>query len=365
MANFIGMMSGTSMDGIDVALIETDGDAVTAIGPTAFFAYVERDREVLRCALSRAQSLRSRAFDDEDIVGAEALVTRRHFEALASFMTENGIAREDIEAVGFHGQTITHKPEIGLTVQIGDGRHLAELSGMKIVTDLRQADMAAGGQGAPLVPVYHEALVGLAGLSLPVVVFNIGGVGNLTYVGDPLMAFDTGPGNALLDDWIGAARPGERDEDGLVSAAGVVDTTLLDRFLSHSYFSEKPPKSLDRNSFLLEIPDGVSVEDGAATLAAITAESLARALDLLPVPPKSAVVCGGGRHNPTIMRNLTERLDIPVEPAEAVGWRGDFVEAEAFAYLAARSLASLPLTYPGTTGVRQPVTGGKVFSPSA
>lgn len=365
MAKFIGMMSGTSMDGIDVALIEADGETIESIGPTSFSAYTDKDRSVLRQALDKARLLRSRTFDDAAIVNADALVTRRHVEALTAFLAENGLDPADIEAVGFHGQTITHKPETGLTVQIGDPAVLAGKTGLTVVADLRQADMAAGGQGAPLVPVYHHALVAMAGLPTPAVVFNIGGVGNLTYVGAPLMAFDTGPGNALLDDWVDAARPGERDEDGAVSAAGVVNSDALDCLLDNNYFLEMPPKSLDRDAFSLSPLKGLSLEDGAATLAAFTAETQARALAFLPASPEIAIVCGGGRHNPTIMRELTERLEPPVKSAEDVGWRGDFVEAEAFAYLAARSLTGLPLTFPETTGVAAPATGGIVFPPNA
>lgn len=365
MEKFIGMMSGTSMDGIDVALIETDGDTVGEVGPSLCRAYTATDRDLLRQALDEAKHLTSRDLRSDVLLEAERMVTTRHAEVLGDFLAQNDLDALEVAAVGFHGQTVLHRPDIGLTVQIGDARMLAELTGVAVVADLRQADMAAGGQGAPLVPVYHRALAAGSGLPAPSVVVNIGGVANLTYVGEPLLAFDTGPGNALLDDWIAAARPGTFDVGGAVSGAGRVHMDTLARLMNNSYFSRKPPKSLDRNDFSLRYLSSLSVEDGAATLAAFTAESICAGVAMLPAEPASAAIVGGGRHNATIMRELTVRLPVPARPAEAVGWRGDFVEAEAFAFLAARSLAGLPLTYPGTTGVAEPTAGGVLYAPSA
>lgn len=356
----IGLMSGTSMDGVDVALIETDGEAITGFGATSYRPYSEDERALLREALKDGANLTDRTARTALLARAEHLITRAHAEAVELFLEANGLNRADIGVIGFHGQTVLHRPDLGLTVQIGDGPALRQRLGIPVVHDLRQADMAAGGQGAPLVPVFHRALAGSAALPRPLAVVNVGGVANVTLIGrhDELLAFDTGPGNALIDDWI-AERTGERmDAGGAAAARGRADEQLLAWLLVHPYFARTPPKSLDRNAFAHRIVGNVSTEDGAATLTAFTARSIARAADFVSERPVLWIVCGGGARNAELLRLLAHHARAEVRTGEDVGWLSDFLEAQAFAFLAVRSLKGLPLTFPSTTGVREPVTGG-------
>ena len=293
-------------------------------------------------------------------------------------MTEARIGPGEVDVIGFHGQTIRHAPHLGFTWQLGDGAHLADLLGIPVVNDFRSADVAAGGEGAPFAPLYHAALLASdqGGLSAPaawpVAVLNLGGVGNVTWVpeaGDErgLIAFDTGPANALLDDWVQAHSSGTHDSGGAIAASGTIRDPLIAEVLGHPYFARAVPKSLDRQDFvaLVKTPEwqGLSLEDGAATLTALTAASVACAIDHFPRAPRAWYVCGGGRHNQTLMAMLKERLSAPVEPVEVLGWRGDHLEAEAFAYLAVRSRKGLALSVPGTTGVSAPQTGGRLSVP--
>ena len=358
----IGLMSGTSIDGVDVALLDTDGEARIAFGPCGFFPYSEADRDLLRSALAEATLLSDRDARPGAVGAAERLITERHAQAVESFLREERLDPASIDIVGFHGQTVLHRPQSRLTIQIGDAQALADRIGVDVAYDFRGADVAAGGEGAPLVPAYHRALVAASGLEGPVAAINIGGVANVTFVdGDAEpMAFDTGPGNALIDDLM-LARTGEPvDRDGAAAARGRVDETILQALLVHPFFEKQPPKSLDRNDFSFKATDALSVEDAAATLTAFTAASLARAFELTPSPPRRAIVCGGGAHNPTLMRELARRLPCPVATAAEVGWMGDAIEAQAFAFLAARVLKGLPLTFPATTGVAAPTRGGAV-----
>ena len=359
----IGLMSGTSLDGVDVALIETDGERVAALGPSFCRPYAEDERAILRQALAEAEVLTDRAARPGILAQAEALVTRAHGDAVEAFLADNDLAAVDV--VGFHGQTVLHRPARGLTVQIGDGDALARRLGRTVVHDFRAADVAAGGQGAPLVPVFHRALAASVAREKPVAVLNIGGVANVTFIDDDRdpVACDTGPGNALIDDFMRARLGRAFDEDGATAAQGEVDQAFVARVLAHPFFEQGPPKSLDRNAFAFAdggLPD-CSVPDGAATLAALTAQAVARVVPRLPRPPKSWIVAGGGARNRTIMRMLARQLaPASVETADAVGWSSDALEAQAFAYLAVRSLKGLPITFPTTTGVPQPRTGGVV-----
>lgn len=354
MALFLGMMSGTSLDGVDAALVETDGGA----GPRPLdFLSIPYDlgfRERLRAVLGGRGA----------VAAVEAELTHRHADAVAALLAAAGVAAERLRAIGFHGQTLLHDPAGRHTWQIGDGALLARLTGVPVVCDFRSADVAAGGQGAPLAPLYHAARAD--GLPRPLAVLNLGGVGNVTWIGNAeqeMLAFDTGPGNALLDDWARSRAGLPCDLDGRLAAAGRVDAAALAALLRHPYFAAPPPKSLDRDAFDPSPVAALGPEDGAATLAAFTVESVAQALPLLPAPPRRWLVTGGGRRNPLLMARLAARLEAPVEPVEAVGWNGDALEAEAFAHLAARSLAGLPLSLPGTTGVPQPMSGGRLFAP--
>lgn len=347
----VGLMSGTSMDGIDAALLETDGEAVLSFGPSLTHPYDEAFRERLRDVLGLADP-------PADLIQE---LTKRHAQAVKALLE---MAGQGAGLIGFHGHTILHRPEEGRTLQIGDGAMLAQLTGIDVVGDFRSNDVAAGGQGAPLVPVYHLALA--AELDKPLAVLNIGGVANVTYIGPHggVLAFDTGPGNALIDDWMLAMTGYPIDEDGRLAAEGQVDEAAVQEFLDHSWFSEPPPKSLDRDEFALfakGLMSGLPPADGAATLCAFTTAAVARAESHLPRTPRRWLVSGGGRKNPVLMEGLGTRLGVPVDPVEAVGWNGDALEAQAFAYLAARSVKGLPLSFPGTTGVKEPTTGGRLF----
>ncbi len=366
----IGMMSGTSQDGVDVALIDTDGEAISQFGATACRPYTKAERTLLRSATAAAVNLTERTARPGVIAKAEALVNAAHAEAVQAFLAANDIGAADVAVVGFHGQTLLHRPERGLTIQIGDGRRLAADLGIPVVYDFRAADMVAGGQGAPLAPIFHRALVQRSGRQSPVAVLNVGGVATVTFIdGEDLIACDTGPGNALLDDFLRVRTGLALDTDGRRAAAGVVDEDAVARLLAHPFFSKPPPKSLDRNDFRGWVGaalDDTSVEDGAATLTALTAASVARIVPLLPRAPKTWIVSGGGARNPTLMRMLAERLaPARVETGHEVGWSVDSLEAQAFAYLAVRSLRGLPITLPTTTGAPRPLSGGVLARPLA
>lgn len=360
-------MSGTSLDGVDVALLTTDGERIAAFGPARTYPYAEADRELFRLAFQDALGLRDRDARPGILTEAEALVTLRHAEAVEAFTAAEGINRQAVDLVGFHGQTVFHDPSRALTVQIGDGQGLADRLELPVVWDFRAADMAAGGQGAPLAPVFHRALADAARLERPVVFLNLGGVANVTYVGPDgeLIAFDTGPGNSLLDDWT-YARTGELfDLNGNLAAGGTASRPHLDDFLSRPYFDAPAPKSLDRNAFSLKALAGLSDEDGAATLLHFSACSIARAVEQFPAAPKGWYACGGGRHNPALMRAIHDALGgSPLEPLESLGFDGDATEAQAFAFLAVRAVDGKPLSFPGTTGVREPTSGGRVSDTS-
>ena len=354
MTRAIGLMSGTSIDGVDVAWLSTDGERIGETGPFATYPYSDEERGIIRSALGESSA-------PEPAVRA---VTEAHVRAVAAFLDDHPGLRDETDVVGFHGQTIFHDPANRLTVQIGDAQALADGIGLPVVHDFRSADVAEGGQGAPLAPLYHLALAGE--LEQPLAVLNLGGVGNVTWIGPDAspIAFDTGPANALIDDWIGAHGGGCFDEDGRTAAAGKVDGSRLRDWLTDPYFLRLPPKSLDRNDFAVTA-EGLSLADGAATLTAFTVETVALALNHMPSPPRRWLVTGGGRLNAHIMSELAKRLGVPVEPVEAVGWNGDALEAQAFAYLAVRSLRGLPLSLPTTTGVPRPIPGGRLVQTSA
>ncbi|HEY0330592.1 MAG TPA: anhydro-N-acetylmuramic acid kinase [Rhodopseudomonas sp.] len=362
----IGLMSGTSLDGVDVALIKTDGRRVTALGPSGYRPYSEPERSLLRQALAQAVELTRREERPGVLGEAERMVTLAHAEAVANFTAQHRITREQVDIVGFHGQTVLHRPSQRLTVQIGDAAALARAIRVPVVHDFRAADVAAGGQGAPFVPVYHRALAQALDRAGPIAVVNIGGVSNISYIdgNDLLIACDTGPGNALLDDFVFRTSGQPFDTEGRLAAQGTVDQTWVAAALQQPFFVLPPPKSLDRNEFAaLALPD-LAPADGAATLTAFTASAIAAIVPLLPKPPQSWIVTGGGARNLTLLRMLRDKLSpAGVESADALGWSADAMEAQAFGFLAARGLKGLPLTYPSTTGVAIPMTGGLIARP--
>ncbi len=364
----IGLMSGTSQDGVDVALIETDGKIVAQFGPTAYRAYTEKERAVLHAAIAAGAALTLRTERTGVIAEAETVVTTAHAEAVESFLADNRLKASDVAVVGFHGQTVLHRPQRHLTVQIGNGCTLAKRLGIAVIYDFRAADVAAGGQGAPLAPLFHRALVRRSGRESAVAVLNVGGVANVTFVdGDKVVSCDTGPGNALIDDFLRAHTGEPMDAGGRMAAAGRVDEAAVARFLAHPFFALPPPKSLDRNEFRVLCAgalEAANLADGAATLTALTAAAAAHIVPQLPRRPRIWIVSGGGARNPTLMRMLADRLaPAPVETADQAGWSTDAIEAQAFGYLAVRSLRGLPLSLPSTTGVPHPLTGGVLARP--
>ena len=346
----IGLMSGTSLDGIDVAMIVTDGQNRVDAGPALTLPYNDDLRARLRGVLG----------GKGDVTGADLSLTEALGMAVRRLREHYRI--DAVDVIGCHGHTILHRPRAGYTWQIGGGRLLAELTHVDVVSDFRSADVAAGGEGAPLAPLYHAALA--ATLQKPLAVLNIGGVANVTWMGDQpdaLLAFDTGPGNALIDDWAWRHTGRPFDAEGALARNGKVDDAAVARFLAHPYFLRPPPKSLDRNDFAALVPSDLPAADGAATLTAITVAAVLRAREHFPKPARRWLVTGGGRLNRFLMSRLGEALESDVGPVEAAGWDGDSLEAQAFGYLAVRSLAGLPLSLPATTGVSQPMTGGRLF----
>ena len=361
MHKVIGLMSGTSLDGIDAALLETDGVRVGVSGAALTQPYSPELHAQLRAAIACAAQLEGSAPLPQLLVDVERALTDAHADAVQALLVQADLKPEAIFLVGFHGQTVLHRPQQRWTLQLGDGARLARLTGIDVVDDFRTADVRAGGQGAPLVPLYHAALVAAGEVALPVAVVNIGGVANVTWVGEGgLLAFDTGPGNAPLDDWALRHTGRSLDEDARLARAGRVHETVVEEMLEHDFFARRPPKSLDRMDFGVRSVEHLDAADGAATLTAFTAAAIARAREHFPEPARLWVVCGGGRHNPALMAELRRRLEASVIAAEGLGWRGDFLEAEAFAFLAARAERGLALSLPSTTGVPEPMSGGRL-----
>jgi len=352
----IGVISGTSMDGIDVALVESDGESVVKPGAGDTYPYPPAlRRELLAIAADPGRA------EHEALPAEDDAVSDAHADAVARFMTARGLAARDVALIGLHGQTILHRPEKRFTRQLGSGARVAARLGIDMVDRFRHADVASGGQGAPFAPLYHRALA--ATLARPLMVLNLGGVGNVTYIDDETtIAFDTGPASALLDDWVSRHTGAPYDADGAIAASGQVDRAILAELMGHPYFALPAPKSLDRNDFhaRARIVERLGLVDGAATLAAFTIESVAASLAQVPRRPSRWLVTGGGRRNAFFMRELARRLEVAVEPVEAVGWDGDFIEAQCFGYLALRSVRGLPLSLPTTTGVPRPMPGGEL-----
>lgn len=355
----IGLMSGTSMDGIDAALVRTDGASIFESVTHLVQSYDPAFRAALRSVVGVASA-------HEEIANA---LTARHADAVITLLANAQISPKDVDIVGFHGHTVMHDPGNALTVQIGDGPQLAQKLGIDVVADFRTADVKNGGQGAPLAPLFHVAR---APKERPVCFLNIGGIANLTWIGaaaDParadvfehMQAFDTGPGGALIDDWVNRHTDDAFDQNGRLAAAGQVNETALDRLMDNNYFREAPPKSLDRDAFDISPVAGLTLEDGAATLTAFTVAAIVKAAAFLPNQPRRWLVAGGGRKNSTLMNWLGCSLEADIVPTEAVGIDGDFLEAQAFAYLAVRCMRSLPISGPTTTGVVAPTPGGRLF----
>ncbi len=363
----IGLMTGTVLDGnIDVALLKTDGETIEQFGAYTLAPYDQDVRDILEDTLAQARQWNFEGADPAIFAEAEAALTRAQSAAVRRFVEGQGMTMADIGVVGFHGQSVLHRApqpgRIGDTRQLGDGALMAQLLGTKVAFDFRSADVRAGGQGAPLSAVYHAALLRKLGSDGDTAVLNLGGVANITWWDgeDLVIAFDTGPANAPINDFVKSLGLGEMDRGGALAKAGTVDEARLAKLLEHPYLTAAYPKSLDRFDFTAEMARGMDAESGAALLTAFTTSAVGKALDLLPHRPKRLIVCGGGRHNPSIMAMLPPRAGVEAVPAETVGWRGDAIEAECFAFLAVRTLRGLPISFPTTTGVAAPMTGGRI-----
>lgn len=362
----LGFMTGTSLDAIDMAILETDGETITGFGAAGEAAMPEALRALALEAIAAGRAWKRGEPEPNLFNHLSEEIAAAHHAAASDFLKANGLGWADIDLIGFHGQTVMHEaPKAGVagrTRQLGDGRLLARLAGRPVAFDFRTADVAAGGQGAPLAPVYHLARAEASGLRPPLAVLNLGGVANITTLDREgrVTAFDTGPGNGLIDQWMERHDLGRFDAEGALAASGRIDEAALAALLDHPFFRTLGPKSLDRYDFTLDAVQGLSPADGAATLTAFTAETVALGLGQTGVGPAAVIVCGGGRRNRRLLSELGLRTRRPMLTAERAGWRGDAIEAEAFAYLAARTLKGLPLSFPGTTGVAEPLTGGEV-----
>ncbi len=351
----IGLMTGTSLDGIDAALIKTDGEGyVENVGCVSLPYDPDLTAEIREYFGAKEDA-------DGKIAKLETQLTLANADAVRELLFETGLNARDIDIIGFHGQTISHAPEDRFTWQLGDGDLLAQETAINVVNDFRQADIKAGGQGAPFLSLYHRAK--LSTELRPAAVLNIGGVANVTWIGetdsdDDILAFDTGPGNALLNDFMRKNAGADLDKDGKLAFEGSVHQDVLQDYMKDPYFTHKPPKSIDRNKWGLQPARHLSNPDGAATLAALTAFAVKKGQEHFPAPVKTWLVSGGGRKNPAIMKFLSTLLDAPVKPVEDIGWDGDMLEAEGFAWLAVRHLKGLPLSVPNTTGVPEPMPGG-------
>lgn len=357
----LGLMSGTSMDGIDAAILESDGHTIKALGPTDYLAYEDADRILIRRAMDVAQGLTDRDARPGVLSAAEDCITRRHNAVIAKILAKSG----PVDLVGFHGQTVFHAPDRGLTVQIGDAQAVSQACGLPVIHDMRANDVARGGQGAPLAPVFHQAVADYLDLGLPAAIVNIGGVANATWIGadGELAACDTGPGNALMNDWVKRHTGADFDEGGALAAEGRVDDAVLATLLNNPYFDLDWPKSLDRDAFSLDPLSGQSLADGTATLAAFTVKTLAAGLRRFACMPATVLISGGGARNPVLLQELAGELGIPVLTMDQAGLSADFIEAQAFAYCAIRSRKGLALTFPGTTGIPVAASGGRLASP--
>lgn len=365
----LGFMTGTSLDAVDMAVLETDGQAIQAFGPAGERKLTDATRDLMLAATHEALKWPRGAPEPAIFAEAARAGAEEHFAAAEEFLATHRLAWTDIDLIGAHGQTVLHeRPQegrSGRTVQLGDARLLAAKAGVPVAFDFRAADVDSGGEGAPIAPIYHLARARFASLEPPLAVLNVGGVANVTFWsgGERIAAFDTGPGNGMIDLMVQGRGAGRFDAGGKFASVGRVDEGVLAALLAHPYFQAPPPKSLDRYDFSLEPLDRLQLEDAAATLVAFTAEGVRLAFEVLGEVPREVVVTGGGRLNPQIMKALGERSAAPVRAAEDLGWRGDSIEAEAVAYLAARTAAGLPLTFPETTGVARPMTGGRIVRP--
>ena len=366
----LGLMSGTSLDGVDAAFLETDGERIIRQGPSLCLDYTASDRKILEEATQAALSWQFVGPRPDTFPAAQAVIHKCHVRAVKTLCADHKDWAKELGVVGFHGQTVLHHPPKppfnGRTLQLGDGEALAKSLGYPVWYDFRTADVEAGGQGAPLAPIFHQALVAYSKLERPSAVLNIGGVGNVTLItrDNHIIASDTGPGNGPLDNWMAQNGMGAFDPDGKYAAAGTPHFPLVRKWLEREFFQQPAPRSADRYDFdVINDMDDLTVENGAATLAAFTTLAAVYTLNEMREKPRSVIICGGGRHNKGMMWMLREHLEATVKTADEVGWNSDAIEAQAFAYLAVRAKWKLPISFPTTTGVPKPMTGGVMAMP--
>lgn len=354
----LGLMSSTEINGAAAALIETDGIDMPVKGRSFIVPYEEAFEDKIR----EIRNHRDRFSADElQKVGEE--LTNFHAGVVRELLNEG----EKFEVIGFSGHILFHNPQEAESLALGSGQLLADLTGIKVVSGFRRSDLLAGGQGSPLLPVFHEVIA--ANLPKPVAVINIDGISRLTWLGSngEMLAFDTGPGLAPVNDWVLRHGGQNSDYNGRLAALGQINGHVLAAMMRHKYFAKYPPKAFDRNGFRdkLEHLEALKLADGAATATALTAESIAYSMALyLPEMPKILVVCGSGADNPTLMRFLRQRFEyVEVISSAELGWRPDTSQAQAIAFLAARRLHHLPISFPTTTGVPEPLVGGEIYFP--
>lgn len=367
----IGLMTGTVLDGnIDVALIKTDGHRIVEFGEYSLEPYKPQTVDLLREAVEQALQWQFAGEQPMLFAQAEKQLTIEQCAAVSALIKQADLTPNDIAVVGFHGQTVLHRAPtqqlVGATCQLGDGALMANRLGITVVNDFRSEDMCLGGQGAPLCGIYHQALLQALESHGETAVLNLGGIGNISYWdgNDTLIAFDTGPANAPINDYMQQCNLGDMDFNGALAAQGTVNEAKLRELLTHDYFNKPYPKSLDRFDFSWRLASDETPANGAALLTALCGAAVGKALDLLPIRPKRLIVCGGGRRNPSLLNAISHRAGVITDVAENVGWRGDAIEAECFAFLAARRLAGLPISYPGTTGVSEAISGGVIHRAS-
>jgi anhydro-N-acetylmuramic acid kinase len=367
----IGLMTGTALDGfVDAALIKTDGKVITQLGEFILSPYDEGQRKILAEAVKTALEWNFNGPKPAIFEQATQIVTEIYAKAVSELLQKANMKPQDIAFIGGHGLTLVHRPplngKLGQTLQILDGQKLADLTQIATIYDFRTHDMECGGQGAPLAPIYHAALLQFANLVAPCAILNLGGVANITYWNgeENLAAFDCGPANGPINEWIEINGKGKYDKDGIIASQGKVDENLINQITSAPWFNEKFPKSLDRYDYSAKLVDNLTLFDGAATLCALVGASVEKAFKLLPKMPKSIVLAGGGRKNPRIINEIESRAQVVCIDADEIGLRGDAIEAECFGFLAVRSANKMPLSYPNTTGVAAATIGGKLAIPS-
>jgi len=357
----LGLMSGTSMDGVDASIIKSDGEKFIEIIDDFYLKYDDQIKLKLKRIIDLCSSKDQFFKISKDIQDIEKKITLYHVRACKLIIKKNKNIRLDL--IGFHGQTILHKPKKGYSIQIGDSQLLSKLTNTSVISNFRENDISNGGQGAPLAPIYHKLILNKIKATLPSAIINIGGISNITYFenDNKLVGFDTGPGNYLIDKWVQSQKNIQFDKDGLIAKSGKVSEKLLKKILSNRYYKKKPPKSLDVKDFNFKNFNKISLEDGAATLSMLTVKSIGNAINNFAKYPNKILLSGGGRKNKFITNNIKKILKCPVCLIDDYNFNGDFIESQTFAFLAIRSYLKKNITYPTTTGVKNPSSGGLLF----